>query len=91
MSLFTPGPWRLVNERHKTHQLLITVASDSVTICKVSKDPKISPEEEAANARLLAAAPEIYEQLLLAREYLRSEKIYWSGIELIVAKVEGEE
>lgn len=63
MSKFTPGPWRVprfndgcavvASKKHKGHRITITYqAGDSV-----------SEDEQRANARLIAAAPDMLETL----------------------------
>lgn len=94
---FTPGPWTVVpcipdSQGRKRDLWSITAARGWVAkTCPVNSwsygftDAKV----REANARLIAAAPELLEQLQLAREYLKERGIIWSGIEAALLKATG--
>ena len=58
---FTPGPWWVLHDGSSE----VSVQSDENFICRLNLDP--IPKEEVkrhlANARLIAAAPELYDAL----------------------------
>ena len=58
---FTPGPWWVLHEGSSE----VSVQSDEEFICRLNLDP--IPKEEVKkhleNARLIAAAPELYDAL----------------------------
>lgn len=54
-----PGPWSLAFDRGSTRDI---IAPDSSPICSV-RIHYVTPEQYAANARLIAAAPELAEAL----------------------------
>lgn len=64
MSKHTPGPWK----QHLVDETLI-VASDRTTVASTSIDYD-KAETAEANARLIAAAPELLEALKIARDYI---------------------
>ena len=59
MSKHTPGPW----EQDATFPWEIWSPSRSSSICTVDPHPIGHTEEDIANARLIAATPEMYEML----------------------------
>lgn len=65
----TPGPWRLDNNiayGWKTNPFSITVRKrgvHSTTVANIPAKQTISRDEAEANARLIAAAPELLEAL----------------------------
>ena len=64
MSKHTPGPWQYVFEGGTT--AFITEADGSTIICIRTTENTTAHKNLAANARLIAAAPELLEAL---REY----------------------
>jgi len=77
---FTPGPWRIDPDRQDE-------IIDSSGNCVIW-----TAEIESANARLIAAAPDMYEALKTARAILPMEK--WADdtkamIDSTIAKAEG--
>lgn len=59
----TPGPWR-VGDAGNTVFGPKTAHPSPVSICTISgPTPRINPEEKRANARLIAAAPDLLEAL----------------------------
>lgn len=70
MSKFTPGPWEVVESRNGyPYQISARTASDNIagavgkSITRWAAIALPSSEEGQANARLIAAAPELYEAL----------------------------
>lgn len=91
MSKHTPGPWE------RTGRLAVYGEGDFVAICSTryerTADPAEYPwpsniQESVANARLIAAAPEMYEML----ERYRGEQHCWDAdaIDKLMAKIDGE-
>lgn len=63
----TPGPWEVVGSR------ICTVANDNERITLAKTEPGgafAMSEQQDANARLIAAAPELLEALKAASEWL---------------------
>ena len=53
---FTPGPWRAYKDASLRH----TIGTAYVRICDMwGRDPAVHSDEDAANARLIAAAPDL--------------------------------
>ena len=53
---FTPGPWRAYKDASLRH----TIGTAYVRICDMwGRDPAFHSDEDAANARLIAAAPDL--------------------------------
>lgn len=69
-NLHTPGPWR-VNKKVNTSVEQATAPQGMVLICQC-EDPDGARlnKEDAANARLIAAAPELLEALQIAQQYV---------------------
>ena len=73
---FTPGPWKITRERRKNMpEAVVYIHSDSLTPLHGSGVAKlgsgsISYANSNANARLIAAAPDMYELLKQAKEIL---------------------
>ena len=59
----TPGPWRVVHHNDDTNRVVV------FGICEVWSTSR-GTEAKLANARLIAAAPELLEALKLADEWL---------------------
>jgi len=54
---FTPGPWEIIEDE-------LTIKSKDYTICEVFLCDAFSGEDQGvSNARLISAAPEMYEAL----------------------------
>jgi len=66
MSEHTPGPWFIYKDEHEFVILQNRPVKNATAIAIVYSDDK--PDE--ANARLIAAAPELLEALKKAREYV---------------------
>jgi len=60
----TPGPWSTLNSKDDKHHLVYSHFDGKVTI--------ISEEESEANARLIAAAPSMYQLLRSIRIWIDS-------------------
>ena len=71
---FTPGPWRTVTGNLVVRDRAITLTNKStVPICIASMQEVMQDAREyAANAALIAAAPEMYEALAQASTYLHT-------------------
>ena len=56
---FTPGPWWVLHEGSSE----VSVQTDGACICSLNYDPlpKEEVQKHLANARLIAAAPELYD------------------------------
>ena len=84
MSEFTPGPWHTVNNSRG-------VRSATRSICTLTPTTRLENVATVqANARLIAAAPELYEALCEALEIIRSVNAppAWK-IQAAIDKVEG--
>ena len=76
MSKHTPGPWVLGDENNQHAQVCLGDSMCSVDLRRFADYPTcegMSREEMLANARLIAAAPEMLEVLLLVRLWGDSE------------------
>ena len=70
MSKHTKGPWFCPTPLHGT--FYVEARIDGGMLQEVAScGPTAEPSQQAANARLLAAAPELLEALKLALEYWR--------------------
>jgi hypothetical protein len=63
---FTPGPWQAFTDRHGQSYCIDTDLGRASTNVTVIADD-IRGEQRHANARLIAAAPELFEALEVAR------------------------
>jgi hypothetical protein len=101
---FTPGPWSATNhfadDSMSCNCAYVLSEGYAGGICKVAVDngkaigdggndapPK---DEAAANARLIAAAPELYAELEHARELLGLQGVIVDAIDAALAKARGE-
>ena len=65
MSAHTPGPWRAVTPENG-HRRPTQIRSDRNSIASTAFAPDLSTDEIIANARLIAAAPELLEAVYSA-------------------------
>lgn len=70
MSKHTPGPWTYRKLGVRAITYAITSGSTSIAATTDSKARKA--EEQIPNARLIAAAPEMYEALVWILQYIES-------------------
>ena len=77
---YTPGPWSTFTASMRRRGVVRhTVGTADVRICDMwGKDPAFYTAEDAANARLIAAAPDLLVAAVHALEVLRDRE--WSGI-----------
>lgn len=77
----TPGPWKIERDRLG---LGTVVGADGFEIMTVCDDPEVVEQDEA-NLRLIAAAPELYEAATYALEqYLKPG---WENHEQVILKL----
>jgi hypothetical protein len=92
----TPGPWRIENWIYQNAREVVTIQTDKdaiATACNLWRDGDDSTFEVMANARLIAAAPE----MLAALEELCADKYLADPINAdrmanalaVIAKVKG--
>ena len=60
----TPGPWKIALTGH------VVTAADYSRICHIEPLPGMDSSEIAANARLIAAAPDVLKALREAAEFM---------------------
>lgn len=73
MSKHTPGPWQYAFEGGTT--AFITEADGSTIICIRTTENTTAHKNLAANARLIAAAPDLLEACKTFAEWLRREEM----------------
>lgn len=66
---FTPGPWKAKLD----HQYYWSVYSDSDVFFRIASASDTLPDRGEANARLIAAAPELLAALRLAKDHSELE------------------
>jgi hypothetical protein len=92
MSKHTPGPWQLVRGavRDQYDTIEGIVGAEDRRIMR-GCHPFRADEEQLANARLIAAAPEMLEALKYAVEFIKMYTDQPIGIEILeaIAKAEG--
>ena len=79
---FTPGPWIAPNNGGLNGAV---VAKDGQMVCDPSGAGRYEDEMDA-NARLIAAAPEMYALLIRIESYFKNRHIYGPGVEESVSK-----
>lgn len=96
---YTPGPWLLShNTNWKTNPFSVTVRKPGVhntTVANIPLRMTIPPQEQQANARLIAIAPELFEiaKGLLALEHQCKTHGLWMlavNARAAIAKATGE-
>jgi hypothetical protein len=76
MSKHTPGPWKISTSRIKKQLQWAEVVVDGHCVADIPVDfVAIDEAETMANAKLIAAAPELLEALELAVELLKGHEI----------------
>lgn len=93
---WTPGPWE--DRYQSSHRMRVVADNGHATICHMGLWT-VDYDEQLANMRLIAAAPDMYEALKLAGEELRlihmkdRQTTYHPGlsvqIDLALARAEG--
>jgi hypothetical protein len=83
MSAHTPGPWEPLTDRHC--ELLIFAPSAEEFVCGVTV---FLPDAEA-NARLIAAAPDLLEALKRVCSHGYRTSPDWDNARAAIAKAEG--
>jgi len=75
-SKHTPGPWEATDLRVKGNYARVVQAISGETVANVADDPtNLEPTEESiANARLIAAAPDLLGSLKAAWVWLENER-----------------
>jgi hypothetical protein len=86
MSQHTAGPWSVGETRHKYDLIIRNSENDPVASVFLAG---YGPQTGAANARLIAAAPEMLAALKAAQEILERNGIVRSEVEAAIAKAEG--
>ena len=71
---FTKGPWRIDEFRD-----FASIMAGYTEICYIDDD--LNCDKVRANARLIAAAPEMYELLGRVEDYFQNRHIYGYGVE----------
>ena len=87
MKQYTPGPWN--SERAYGERDTYISGSNTALVCKLI--PQQLREETKANAALIAAAPELYEALKEAHEYIRrhsSTSVMYGGKPTILDRID---
>ncbi len=72
----TPGPWRIDTWIYQNAREVVTIQTDKdaiATACNLWRDGDDSTFEVMANARLIAAAPELLEACMVALAAIKSE------------------
>ena len=75
---FTQGPWRVESFRD-----FASIMAGEDEICYIDDD--LTCENVSANARLIAAAPDMYALLGRVEDYFKNRHIYGYGVEESVA------
>ena len=73
---FTPGPWEVWSDDEvyaESGGEKLVVVPDSTCGRDVYGADMVSRNESKHNAHLIAAAPELYEALIVARDYVQAE------------------
>ena len=66
----TPGPW--IPERDDNEGIIFILDDEGEDICLITNDESIFSEADEANARLIAAAPEMLDALIRLIKTIRS-------------------
>lgn len=92
MSGHTPGPWRVIPANEAIHPWVVGYGEgDSICDC-APPGPWISDDTADANARLIAAAPELLEQLeAMIERFHGYQGMDFLGARAAIAKARGKE
>ena len=81
---FTPGSWEVDTD------IITNVVSDGGIVADCGMFCGLDEDEQIANARLIAAVPELLEHLKIAMEYLPHVSLEWAKkARATIAKAEG--
>lgn len=74
---FTPAPWQIVDNRHLNDAYWICAPDEFTSHAEVRAGSGEAEDagDMLANARLIAAAPDLYEALTQAREVIEAERL----------------
>lgn len=87
MSKHTPGPWNVGHEDENTGEIEV-ISDGRPYVCLVL--PGAIDEVTPANARLIAAAPELLEALQRLVDAVDPESTGWGEAVAVIAKATGE-
>lgn len=88
----TPGPWTNSPPRVSLDGDCFVYGPEGLAIARVYGVCPRDTDAREANARLIAAAPELYEALKYTHEFMRGAFVGpFPGIEAALAKAEGRE
>lgn len=76
MSAHTPGPWTLYDDSNDGKTNRIEIAAIGKTVARIYHS---APEEDLPNARLIAAAPELIQELEIQYAWLSDIHHEWEG------------
>lgn len=71
MSKFTPGPWKVTHNGYANAPYLIHHVESGTDVAEVYCDESPDQPTQTANARLIAAAPEMLDALIFCMQELR--------------------
>ena len=88
----TPGPWKLIEQGDANMYGMVTAGNR--WIINFQQNGELMSETELANARLMAAAPELLEALISAKNLIGSFRLkkdppsqqVWEQIESVIKK-----
>ncbi len=87
MPKHTPGPWKIKDDFAKTAINTEKKHIAMVNYWKCQDESCISDEEHEANARLIAAAPELLEVLMEVRDHAQDDApAMWERVDAVIAK-----
>lgn len=92
MPSFTPGPWKIID--HDEDYIAITDDEQMYGICKIEEDASENRSAMKANARLIAAAPELLEALKETIAWMNWDEAGWEKdfvlkVRELIARAEG--
>lgn len=94
---YTQGPWKVGKERNPMGEVRIVPANNENFTIALTREDYIGSEMRDANARLIAAAPDLLEALhhainMLGNQYSgEGREKGWKSIEAAISKAEGRE